>query len=212
MDRLVRTDGRIIALVAIALLAAACGSSSSPAPAASAAASSGVAASVAPPATGSAATAPASAAPSVAVPSSAASTSADGSAPQPAGTPCDWLDKATIDASLGLSVGKPIPSGGVICTWISTAPRGGFEVSIILSVAQIDAMVANYKQIPGGQLVSGLGVKAMATGRTGLAAPLPKSHFNVVVDYGGWGMSVDASGPDVTVAEVSALAAAIVHP
>ncbi len=225
MDRPVRAGGRAIALAVTVLLAAACGSSSSPAPAASAAASSGVAASVAPPATGSAATAPASAAPSVAAPSSAASTapsaaastSADGSMPQPAGTPCDWLDKATIDASLGLSVGKPIlmtggANNGKACTWLSTAPRGGVTVSILFSAAQIDGMVANYQKVPGGQLVSGLGVKAMALGLTGQTAPLPKSHFQVLVDYGSWGLSVDASGPDVTVGGVSALAAAIALP
>ena len=80
--------------------------------------------------------------------------------------------------------------------------------------AQDDSPVslASYQKLPGGQLVPGLGVNAVALFVTGQKAPLPASHAQVFVDYGGWVLSVDVSGPAVTVGEAAALAAAAVIP
>jgi hypothetical protein len=139
----------------------------------------------------------------------AASVASGGAVPRPAGTPCAWLDKATIDASLGLDVGKAIPSGGDTCTWLSKAPVGGITLAI-LTQQEVDGLVANYAALPGGRLVPGLGVKAGALFIDGQEAPLPKSHAQVFVDYGGWALSVDVSGPAVTVDAAAALAAAAV--
>lgn len=213
MHRPTRAGG-FATLVAIGLLVAACGSSSAPAPA-SPGATIAPAASVpatsgpVPPASGAPSTTPAAS--TAATP--AASVSGTGAAAQPSGTPCEWLDKTTIDATLGLSVGAAIPNTGDakgrICTWLSTAPAGGITLAIV-TAAQVDGLVANYLSLPGAQLVSGLGVKAGAVFLTDQKAPLPKSHANLFVDYGGWGLSVDVSGPAVTVDEAAALAAAVV--
>lgn len=133
--------------------------------------------------------------------------------PRPAGTTCEWLDKATIDATLGLNVGKAIPSVGAgndICTWLSKAPAGGITLAIV-NGPDFAGMLANYQKLPGGRLVPGLGVHALALFVTGQKAPLPNSHAQVFVDYGGWALSVDVSGPTVTVEEAAALAVAAVH-
>ena len=219
MDRPIRAGaGRLVALAAIAVVAAACGSPSSPAPASSAAASGVQPASQAPvsaasssapastPSSGASPAAPASAAPQ-------ASVDVSGAVPQPAGTPCEWIDKTSIDATLGLSVGPAIPNTGdakgKICTWISKTPGGGLTLAIV-TPAEVGAIVDHYSALPGGQLVPGLGVRAAAVSATGQAAPLPKNHFHLLVDYGGWGLSVDISG-SVTLAEAEAIAAAVVQ-
>ncbi len=140
-----------------------------------------------------------------------ASVSASGAKPQPSGTPCDWLDKTTIDAALGLSVGSAIPNvgdaKGKICTWLSKAPVGGITLAIVTQ-GEVDSIVTGYKALPGGQLVTGVGVKAAALYLAG-KAPLP-THAQVFVDFGGWGLSVDVSGPTVTVDAAAQLAAAAV--
>jgi hypothetical protein len=217
VDRPIRVGARrLAALATIALLVAACGSSSTPAPASSAAASpatpasqapASVASSPAPASSPSGGTLPSAAASSAATP--AASVSVSGAVPQPSGTPCEWLDKTSIDATLGLNVGSAIPSGGTICTWVSKTPAGGIELAIV-TVQEVGTIVDHYSALPGGQLVPGLGVKAASVSTTGMAAPLPKNHYNLMVDFGGWGLSVDISGPAVTLAEAEALAAAVV--
>lgn len=217
MDRPIRPGGRrVAALAVIVFLAAACGSSSTPTSASSGGASSP--GSSAPSASGPVSTS--SDAPSLtAVASSAASPVASstgaGPAAQPSGSACGWLDKATIDASLGLSVGKALGNTGdaksTTCTWLSTAPQGGITLAT-LTQQEVDALLAHYAALPGGQLVTGLGVKAGGLFLTGQKAPLAKSHAQVFVDYGGWALSVDVSGPAVTVAEAAALAtAAVTH-
>jgi hypothetical protein len=219
MDRHIRAGARrLLALAAIALLAAACGSSSTPAASSAAApatpasqAPASNASSLAPALSPSSGTSPSGAASPAAT--QAASAGVSGAVAQPAGTPCEWLDKTTIDATLGLNVGSAIPNvgdaKGKICTWISKTPAGGITLAIV-TVQQVDTIVAHYPSLPGGQLVPGLGVKAAALGTTGNAAPLPKNHVNLMVDYGAWGLSVDVSGPAVTLAEASAIAAAVV--
>lgn len=145
--------------------------------------------------------------------SAPASVTAGGAVPRPAGTTCEWLDKATIDATLGLSVGKAVPSVGAgndICTWLSKAPAGGITLAIV-DGGDFAGMLANYQKLPGGRLVPGLGVHAVALFVTGQKAPLPNSHAQVFVDYGGWALSVDVSGPTVTVEEAAALAVAAVQ-
>jgi hypothetical protein len=129
--------------------------------------------------------------------------------PRPTGSPCDWLDKPTIDASLGLSVGKAIPSGADLCTWLSKTPAGGITVTVVTE-QEFTGFRTGYQSLPGGQLVPGLGVDAVAIFVTGQKAPLPNSHAHLFVDYGGWVLSVDVSGPTVTVGEAAALAAAAV--
>jgi hypothetical protein len=98
---------------------------------------------------------------------------------------------------------------GKICTWVSKTPAGGITLAIV-TVQQVDTIVAHYSTLPGGQLVSGLGVKAASVSTTGMAAPLPKNHYNLMVDFGGWGLSVDISGPAVTLTEAEAIATAVV--
>jgi hypothetical protein len=144
-----------------------------------------------------------------------ASVSGTGAVAQPSGSPCGWLDKATIDASLGLSVGKALGNTGdakaKTCTWVSMAPEGGITLAV-LTQKEVDSFLAHYAALPGGRLVPGLGVKAGALFVTGQAAPLAKSHAQVFVDFGGWALSVDVSGPAVTVDEAAALAvAAVTH-
>ena len=219
MDRPVRAGARrLVALTAIALLADACGSSSSPAPASSAAAS-GVPPASQTPTSAASPSAPASSPSDGASPSAIASTGApasvdvSGAVAQPSGTPCEWIDKTSIDATLGLDVGPAIPNTGdakgKICTWISKTPGGGLTLAIV-TVAQVGAIVDHYSALPGGQLVPGIGLRAASVSATGQAAPLPKNHYNLMVDYGGWGLSVDISGPAVTLAEAEAIAAAAV--
>ena len=53
--------------------------------------------------------------------------------------------------------------------------------------------------------------RAAALHVTGQKAPLPNSHAQVLVDFGGWGLSVDVSGPAVTVDEAAALAAYVTN-
>lgn len=145
--------------------------------------------------------------------SAPASVTAGGAVPRPAGTTCEWLDKATIDATLALNVGKAIPSVGAgndICTWLSKAPGGGITLAI-LDNTDFAGMLANYQKLPGGRLVPGLGVHAAALFVTGQKAPLANSHAQVFVDFGGWALSVDVSGPTVTVEEAAALAVAAVQ-
>lgn len=217
MDRPIRPGGRrVAALAVIVFLAAACGSSSTPTSASSGGASSpGSSALSASGPVSTSSDAP-SVAPGVSAPATpATSVSGTGAVAQPSGTPCDWLDKATIDASLGLSVGAAIPNTGdakgKICTWLSTTPQGGITLAIVTQ-QEVDTLLAHYAALPGGQLVTGLGVKAGALFLTGQKAPLPKSHAQVFVDFGGWALSVDVSGPAVTVAEAAALAtAAVTH-
>ena len=55
------------------------------------------------------------------------------------------------------------------------------------------------------------GFQAAALYVTGQKAPLPNSHAQVLVDFGGWGLSVDVSGPAVTVDETAALAAYVTN-
>ena len=145
--------------------------------------------------------------------SPAASTVVSGAVPRPSGSPCDWLDKATIDASLGLAVGAALPGVGPkkdeLCTWLSKAPAGGITLDI-MAEQDFAGFAANYQKLPGGRLVPGLGVKAVAVFVTGQKAPLPASHAQVFVDYGDWVLSVDVSGPTVTVGGAEALAAAAV--
>jgi hypothetical protein len=218
VDRPIRAAARrLAALATIAALAAACGSSSSPAPASSAVAS-GVPPASQAPASAASSPAPASSpsggtAPS-AVASAGAPASADvsGAVPQPGGTPCEWIDKTSIDATLGLDVGPAIPNTGdakgKICTWVSKTPGGGLTLGIV-TPAEVGAIADHYSSLPGGQLVPGLGVRAVAVSATGQAAPLPKNHYHLLVDYGSWGLSVDISG-SVTLGEAEAIAAAVV--
>jgi hypothetical protein len=109
-----------------------------------------------------------------------------------------------------MDVGKAIPNvgdaKGKICTWLSTAPKGGITLAI-LPKGQADGIVANYKQLPGGRLVEGVGLGAAALFVTGQKAPLPNSHGQVFVNFGDWGLSVDVSGPAVTVEAAAQLAA-----
>ena len=219
MDRPIRAGARrLVALATIAVLAAACGSSSTPAPASSATASQVLPASQAP-ASAASSTAPASSPSGGTSPSAVASAGAPASADvsgavaQPGGTPCEWIDKTSIDATLGLNVGPAIANNGdakgKICTWISKTPEGGITLAIV-TVKEVGAIVDHYGALPGGQLVPGLGVRAASVSSTGMAAPLPKNHYNLMVDYGGWGLSVDISGPAVTLAEAEAIATAVV--
>ena len=197
----------------VALLVGACGSGGGGTPSAQAPASASTPVTSAPP-TGSVsspASTPATGSPAASAP---ASVSTGGAVSQPAGSPCEWLDKATIDATLHLNVGTAIPSGGdtngAICTWLSKAPAGGLTLTTF-DEPGFAAMVTNYNQLPGGRLVPGLGVNAVAVFATGQKAPLPNSHAHLFVDYGGWVLSVDVSGPTVTVDEAAALAVAVVN-
>ena len=199
-----------VALAAIVFLGA-CSSSSSPgatspggsSSAPSSAVSSGV------PSTG-----PASQPASVAPASSADPGSATGAKAQPAGDPCTWLDKATIDATLGLDVGAAIPNTGdakgKICTWLSKTPAGGLTLGI-LDKGVANGLIANNAKLPGGRLVPGLGLGAAALFLGGQKAPLPKSHAHLFVDFGDWGLSVDISGATMTVEQAAAIAVAVVQ-
>jgi len=219
LKRPARPFARLSSATLVLTVALVAGCSSTSAPAGSSPSATAGPASAAP--VGSPSTAPSSASPAsppaAASPTPVASTnaspaagSAAGAQPQPAGDPCAWLDKATIDATLGLSVGTAIPNvgdaKGRICTWLSKTPVGGTTLAII-SPAEVGAVVAGYQKLPGGQLVPGLGVKAAALFLA--KAPLPP-HAQVFVDFGGWGLSVDASGPAITVDAAAQLAAAVV--
>ena len=210
-------------LVAIAFIVGACGSSSTPAPAVSTSPGASSVPSAVPTAPASAGSSTvsgsspsASPAPVVsAADTPAASVSASGAKAQPSGTPCEWLDKPTIDATLGLDVGAAIPNTGdakgKICTWQSKTPGGGTTLAI-LTKTDVDGIVASYAKLPGGRLVDGVGVKAAALFLTGQKSPLPKSHGQIFVDFGDWGLSVDVSGPAVTIDEAAALAVLAVTP
>ena len=114
---------------------------------------------------------------------------------------------------LGTNVGRAILSTGAprgdVCTWLSKTPLGGLTLATV-TPEEVGAIVDHYSALPGGQLVPGLGVRAVSVSATGRAAPLPKNHYNLMVDYGGWGLSVDISGNAVTLAEAEAIAAAVV--
>ncbi|HEX7471608.1 MAG TPA: hypothetical protein VF323_00885 [Candidatus Limnocylindrales bacterium] len=197
-------------LALIVLFVAACGSTNAPTGAASPtggvnapATSAPSSASAGSPSAGSSAT------PAVSADAgSAPPVSGTGAKARPAGHPCGWLDKASIDASLGLDVGKSSNGGSAtstICTWLSKSPAGGITLGI-LTKAEVDGVIAGFKSLPGGRLVPGLGLGAAALFVTNQKSPLPKSHGQVFVDYGDWGLSVDVSGPAVTVEEAAALA------
>ena len=197
-------------LAAIVFLMAACGSTSSPpAPASSSGGSSAPATSAPPSIAAASQSAGASATPAASVDAgSPPPVSGTGAKARPAGHPCGWLDKASIDASLALNVGKSSNGGSAtstICTWLSKSPAGGITLAT-LTKAEVDGVIAGFKSLPGGRLVPGLGLGAAALFVTDQKSPLPKSHGQVFVDYGDWGLSVDVSGPTVTVDEAAALA------
>ena len=227
MDRMTRSGTRLAGttLVVIAFIVSACGSTSTPPAVSSSASASSAPSSVVadtPTASGSAGSSAvsgssptASQAPVASADTPGASVSASGAKPQPSGTPCEWLDKPTIDATLNLSVGAAIPNTGdakgKICTWQSKTPTGGVTLAI-LTQASVDGVVGSYAKLPGGRLVTGVGVKAAALFVTGQKSPLPNSHGQIFVDFGDWGLSVDVSGPTVTVDEAAALAVLAVTP
>ena len=194
----------------IVLLMAACGSTNAPTGAASPTGGVNAPASSAPSsASAGSPSAGSSATPAASVDAGSPSpVSGSGAKAQPAGHPCGWLDKASIDATLGLDVGKSSNGGSAtstICTWLSKSPAGGITLGI-LTKAEVGGLIAGYKSLPGGRLVPGLGLGAAALFVTNQKSPLPKSHGQVFVDYGDWGLSVDVSGPSVTVDEAAALA------
>ena len=199
----------VLSSALLALILGACGSGGAATPTGQTSASAATSSAV-PPA--SSASAPAAGSPTASAP--AASGPAGGAATRPGGSPCAWLDKATIDATLHLNVGTAIPSGGdtkgAVCTWVSKTPAGGISLTT-LDDTEFAAMLTNYDKLPGGRLVPGLGLHAVASFATGQKAPLPNSHAHLFVDYGGWVLSVDVSGPTVTVDEAAALAVAVVN-
>jgi hypothetical protein len=209
-----RTATRITfaaAALAAVMLISACGSASSPGPTSAGGSGNGPSSAVS---SGQSSTGPASQPASVAPPSSTEPGSATGAKARPVGDPCTWLDKATIDATLGLDVGAAIPNTGdakgKICTWLSKAPAGGLTLSL-LDKGVANGLIPNYAKLPGGRLVPGLGLGAAASFLGGQKSPLPKTHANLFVDFGDWGLSVDISGATMTVDLAAALAVAVVQ-
>ena len=217
MDRRTATNTSVasVALAAIVFLGA-CSSSSSPGATSPGATSPGGSSSGPTGAVSSAlpSTGPASLPASVPPASSSEPGSATGAKALPAGDPCTWLDKATIDATLGLDVGAAFLNTGngkgKICTWLSKSPKGGLTLAQ-LDKGEANGLISNYAKLPGGQLVPGLGLGAAALFLGGQKAPLPKSHAHLFVDFGDWGLSVDISGAAMTVDLAAALAVAVVQ-
>jgi hypothetical protein len=199
------------AALAAVVLFSACGSTSSPGPTSAVPSSNRPSTAVS---SGQPSTGPASQPASVPPAASSEPGSATGAKARPAGDPCTWLDKATIDATLGLDVGAAIPNTGdakgKICTWLSKAPAGGLTVGL-LDKGVANGLIPNYAKLPGGRLVPGLGLGAAASFLGGQKSPLPTTHANLFVDFGDWGLSVDISGAAMSVDLAAALAVVIVQ-